>query len=40
MTRIATLADRHADDALAAIGVINVAAIAAFFLNLLIAAAR
>lgn len=40
MKQAIALADRHADHALALIGVANVAFVAAFFVNLLIAAAR
>lgn len=38
MTRAIALADRFADNALAAIGVANVAFVAAFFINLMLAA--
>ena len=38
MTRAIALADRLADNALAMIGVANVAFVAAFFVNLLLAA--
>lgn len=40
MRQAHALADRAADNALALVGVANVAFVAAFFLNLLIAAAR
>ncbi len=38
MTRAIALADRFSDNALAVIGVANVAFVAAFFVNLLLAA--